>query len=101
MTEYSFNEGAAPKEVQVAPEGSDHGTSYDIAEKVEYSLQPFVDQTEMWENVTTSLLGGGTIGIFPEGGTHDGEGTGGGRYPLQHAHEITSCRAIWLSFSSP
>ena len=37
-----------------------------------YRLQPFVDQGDMFEQVEHALAHGGTIGIFPEGGTHDG-----------------------------
>jgi len=44
----------------------------DMTDKTPYSLQPFVDQSAMFDQVTESLLRGGTIGIFPEGGTHDG-----------------------------
>jgi len=37
-----------------------------------YTFLPYVDQSEMFNNVYDALGRGGTIGIFPEGGTHDG-----------------------------
>lgn len=36
-----------------------------------YSCLPFVDQTEMYASVYESLAKGGSLGIFPEGGSHD------------------------------
>jgi 1-acyl-sn-glycerol-3-phosphate acyltransferase len=44
----------------------------DIEEPCSFSFLPYVDQSEMFENVYEHLSRGGTIGIFPEGGTHDG-----------------------------
>jgi hypothetical protein len=44
----------------------------DISEPMAYTYLPFVDQSDMFENVYDHLGRGGTIGIFPEGGTHDG-----------------------------
>uniref|UniRef100_A0A7S4KUF0 Phospholipid/glycerol acyltransferase domain-containing protein n=1 Tax=Guillardia theta TaxID=55529 RepID=A0A7S4KUF0_GUITH len=46
--------------------------SVDVTEPSAYSFLPYVDQSEMFEQVYDFLLHGGTIGIFPEGGTHDG-----------------------------
>mmetsp|Transcript_35139 Transcript_35139/g.79980 ORF Transcript_35139/g.79980 Transcript_35139/m.79980 type:complete len:774 (+) Transcript_35139:33-2354(+) len=45
---------------------------HNFTEKCAYSYQPYVDQTKMFEKVHQHLEMGGTIGIFPEGGTHDG-----------------------------
>jgi glycerol-3-phosphate O-acyltransferase/dihydroxyacetone phosphate acyltransferase len=36
-----------------------------------YRVAPHVDQSEMYDAVFRSLSGGGCIGIFPEGGSHD------------------------------
>lgn len=36
-----------------------------------YKTAPKVDQTEMYDAVFDRLKGGGAIGIFPEGGSHD------------------------------
>jgi len=43
----------------------------DIGDQKPYTILPFVDQSEMFEQVHEALLSGKTIGIFPEGGTHD------------------------------
>ena len=36
-----------------------------------YKILPRIDQKEMWESVYERLGSGGSIGIFPEGGSHD------------------------------
>eukprot|EP00922_Rhytidocystis_sp_ex-Travisia-forbesii_P025428 GHVS01037334.1.p1 GENE.GHVS01037334.1~~GHVS01037334.1.p1 ORF type:complete len:704 (-),score=108.84 GHVS01037334.1:461-2572(-) len=36
-----------------------------------FTIQPKVDQTEVYDAVSDSLKDGDTIGIFPEGGSHD------------------------------
>ncbi|KAJ7109344.1 glycerol-3-phosphate O-acyltransferase [Mycena epipterygia] len=38
---------------------------------LEFKKLPFVDQQEMYQHVFASLNSGGSIGIFPEGGSHD------------------------------
>ncbi|KAH9484305.1 putative acyltransferase [Psilocybe cubensis] len=38
---------------------------------LEYKKLPFVDQQDMYRHVYQCLQGGGSIGIFPEGGSHD------------------------------
>ncbi|EAU88568.2 glycerol-3-phosphate O-acyltransferase [Coprinopsis cinerea okayama7 len=38
---------------------------------LEYKKLPFVDQQEMYRHVYQALKNGGSIGIFPEGGSHD------------------------------
>jgi glycerol-3-phosphate O-acyltransferase/dihydroxyacetone phosphate acyltransferase len=38
---------------------------------IAYKVAPHVDQSEMYDAVFRSLSGGGCIGIFPEGGSHD------------------------------
>ncbi|KDR81579.1 hypothetical protein GALMADRAFT_239612 [Galerina marginata CBS 339.88] len=38
---------------------------------LEYKKLPFVDQQEMYRHVYQCLKEGGSIGIFPEGGSHD------------------------------
>ncbi|TFK29910.1 glycerol-3-phosphate O-acyltransferase [Coprinopsis marcescibilis] len=38
---------------------------------LEYQKLPFVDQQEMYRHVYQALKNGGSIGIFPEGGSHD------------------------------
>eukprot|EP00281_Chroomonas_sp_CCMP1168_P023676 CAMPEP_0206235776 /NCGR_PEP_ID=MMETSP0047_2-20121206/13344_1 /ASSEMBLY_ACC=CAM_ASM_000192 /TAXON_ID=195065 /ORGANISM="Chroomonas mesostigmatica_cf, Strain CCMP1168" /LENGTH=797 /DNA_ID=CAMNT_0053660031 /DNA_START=59 /DNA_END=2452 /DNA_ORIENTATION=- len=43
----------------------------DVKEKSAYTLLPYVDQSDVFDKVHEALLNGGTIGIFPEGGTHD------------------------------
>ncbi|KAJ7774791.1 glycerol-3-phosphate O-acyltransferase [Mycena metata] len=40
-------------------------------EGLEFKRLPFVDQQEMYQNVYEALNQGGSIGIFPEGGSHD------------------------------
>eukprot|EP00277_Geminigera_cryophila_P004919 CAMPEP_0179434102 /NCGR_PEP_ID=MMETSP0799-20121207/18417_1 /TAXON_ID=46947 /ORGANISM="Geminigera cryophila, Strain CCMP2564" /LENGTH=759 /DNA_ID=CAMNT_0021212547 /DNA_START=240 /DNA_END=2519 /DNA_ORIENTATION=- len=44
----------------------------DVDQPSAYTFLPYVDQSEMFNNVYDALGRGGTIGIFPEGGTHDG-----------------------------
>lgn len=44
----------------------------DVTEESAYTFLPYIDQAAMFDDVHTFLLEGGTIGIFPEGGTHDG-----------------------------
>eukprot|EP00922_Rhytidocystis_sp_ex-Travisia-forbesii_P025429 GHVS01037335.1.p1 GENE.GHVS01037335.1~~GHVS01037335.1.p1 ORF type:complete len:663 (-),score=72.89 GHVS01037335.1:505-2493(-) len=41
------------------------------AEGAPFTIQPKVDQTEVYDAVSDSLKDGDTIGIFPEGGSHD------------------------------
>ncbi|KDN45743.1 hypothetical protein K437DRAFT_224087 [Tilletiaria anomala UBC 951] len=36
-----------------------------------YTVLPFVDQTQMYAKVYEKLAKGGSLGIFPEGGSHD------------------------------
>ncbi|KAF8654085.1 hypothetical protein AX16_003618 [Volvariella volvacea WC 439] len=38
---------------------------------LEFKKLPFIDQQEMYRHVYHSLENGGSIGIFPEGGSHD------------------------------
>ncbi|PPQ78091.1 hypothetical protein CVT25_015625 [Psilocybe cyanescens] len=38
---------------------------------LEYKKLPFVNQQDMYRHVYQCLQGGGSIGIFPEGGSHD------------------------------
>ncbi|KAJ3207449.1 hypothetical protein HK099_000265 [Clydaea vesicula] len=38
---------------------------------VDYKITPFVDQGDMFTNVIEQLKKGGSVGIFPEGGSHD------------------------------
>ncbi|KAJ6596859.1 glycerol-3-phosphate O-acyltransferase [Mycena vulgaris] len=38
---------------------------------LEFKKLPFIDQQEMYQHVYESLNRGGSIGIFPEGGSHD------------------------------
>ncbi|RXW24111.1 hypothetical protein EST38_g1717 [Candolleomyces aberdarensis] len=38
---------------------------------LEYKKLPFVDQGDMYRHVYQALKNGGSIGIFPEGGSHD------------------------------
>ncbi|KAF8797994.1 glycerol-3-phosphate O-acyltransferase [Phlegmacium glaucopus] len=44
---------------------------HDGVEGLEYKKLPFVDQQEMYRHVYQCLNMGGSIGIFPEGGSHD------------------------------
>ena len=55
-----------------APPEEPSKVARDLPAPTAYSFLPYVDQSEMFENVYTHLSRGGTIGIFPEGGTHDG-----------------------------
>ncbi|EKX45073.1 hypothetical protein GUITHDRAFT_139343 [Guillardia theta CCMP2712] len=43
-----------------------------ISDPTAFTFLPYVDQSEMFNQVHEHLQKGGTIGIFPEGGTHDG-----------------------------
>lgn len=38
---------------------------------VEFDILPHIDQKDVYSNVLEKLASGGTIGIFPEGGSHD------------------------------
>ncbi|KAH8099481.1 hypothetical protein BXZ70DRAFT_227939 [Cristinia sonorae] len=38
---------------------------------LEYKRMPFINQEDMYHHVYDSLRAGGSIGIFPEGGSHD------------------------------
>ncbi|KAF7322955.1 Glycerol-3-phosphate o-acyltransferase [Mycena chlorophos] len=38
---------------------------------VDYKIVPFLDQSEMYRTVYQCLSSGGSMGIFPEGGSHD------------------------------
>ena len=40
-------------------------------EYVSFDILPRIDQKEVYQNVLEKLASGGTIGIFPEGGSHD------------------------------
>jgi len=44
-----------------------------IDSKTEYGFKiiPKLDQTHVYESVINRLIGGQSIGIFPEGGSHD------------------------------
>jgi glycerol-3-phosphate O-acyltransferase/dihydroxyacetone phosphate acyltransferase len=42
-----------------------------LLDGIAYKVAPHVDQSEMYDAVFRSLSGGGCIGIFPEGGSHD------------------------------
>ena len=56
-----------------SPNKTSHiGGTIGVSRKV-YSLSP-----ALWQ-VNASLIGGGTIGVFPEGGTHDGHQASKGR----------------------
>ena len=65
-TDHSTHQKAKPQEEESTK------IARDISEPVAYTYLPYVDQSEMFENVYEHLGRGGTIGIFPEGGTHDG-----------------------------
>ncbi|KAJ7843047.1 hypothetical protein B0H14DRAFT_3689971, partial [Mycena olivaceomarginata] len=43
----------------------------DETEGLEFRKLPFIDQQDMYRNVYDCLNRGGSIGIFPEGGSHD------------------------------
>jgi glycerol-3-phosphate O-acyltransferase / dihydroxyacetone phosphate acyltransferase len=40
-------------------------------EGTKYKLAPHIDQTKVYEAIFDRLKSGGTVGIFPEGGSHD------------------------------
>ena len=40
-------------------------------EYITYDILPRIDQKDVYQNVLEKLASGGTIGIFPEGGSHD------------------------------
>jgi 1-acyl-sn-glycerol-3-phosphate acyltransferase len=65
-TDHSTDQKAKPQEEESTK------IARDISEPMAYTYLPFVDQSDMFENVYDHLGRGGTIGIFPEGGTHDG-----------------------------
>uniref|UniRef100_A0A7S0MEC5 Phospholipid/glycerol acyltransferase domain-containing protein n=1 Tax=Cryptomonas curvata TaxID=233186 RepID=A0A7S0MEC5_9CRYP len=44
----------------------------DVMEISQYSLKQSVDNSETFDQVESLLLQGGTVGVFPEGFTHDG-----------------------------
>jgi glycerol-3-phosphate O-acyltransferase/dihydroxyacetone phosphate acyltransferase len=56
----TFIEGAAERK----------GTAEDF-EGIEFKIAPKLDQTEVYDAVHDVLHHGGSIGIFPEGGSHD------------------------------
>ncbi|KAL9183484.1 hypothetical protein ACHAXT_004340 [Thalassiosira profunda] len=45
--------------------------SQPFPEYVAFDILPRIDQKEVYQNVLERLASGGTIGIFPEGGSHD------------------------------
>ncbi|KAJ9456842.1 Glycerol-3-phosphate O-acyltransferase 1 [Diplonema papillatum] len=58
-------------------------------EESSYMLMPKIEQKEMWQSVYDTLSRGGSIGIFPEGGSHDktkmiGMKDGVARFALGH-----------------
>jgi glycerol-3-phosphate O-acyltransferase/dihydroxyacetone phosphate acyltransferase len=46
-------------------------SSHPFPEYVTYDILPRIDQKDVYQNVLEKLASGGTIGIFPEGGSHD------------------------------
>lgn len=46
-------------------------SSQPFPEYVTFDILPHIDQKEVYQNVLENLASGGTIGIFPEGGSHD------------------------------
>lgn len=51
-----------------------HGESadlYDTIQDIPYKIHPKIDQSEVFSNVFEGLRDGKSIGIFPEGGSHD------------------------------
>lgn len=46
-------------------------THSDSGRGTNYKVAPKIDQTQVYEAVFARLNGGGCIGIFPEGGSHD------------------------------
>ncbi|KAF7324814.1 Protein kinase domain-containing protein [Mycena kentingensis (nom. inval.)] len=59
--EFSNDEGKCTGKIRDATENSG----------IEFRRLPFVDQQDMYRHVYNALSGGGSIGIFPEGGSHD------------------------------
>jgi len=58
----SKGQDSATLKMQVAANGG---------EGLEYKRVPFIDQHDMYHHVYDCLKSGGSIGIFPEGGSHD------------------------------
>lgn len=46
-------------------------SSQPFPEYVAFDVLPHIDQKDVYQNVLEKLASGGTIGIFPEGGSHD------------------------------
>ena len=46
-------------------------SSQPFPEYVAFDILPHIDQHDVYQNVLERLASGGTIGIFPEGGSHD------------------------------
>jgi glycerol-3-phosphate O-acyltransferase/dihydroxyacetone phosphate acyltransferase len=64
------SEGAHEGDAGVTPE-PDSGPYLGSGEYGEFSIQPHVDQTAMFDAVVEALHAGKAVGIFPEGGSHD------------------------------
>jgi glycerol-3-phosphate O-acyltransferase/dihydroxyacetone phosphate acyltransferase len=45
--------------------------SIDLDKEYAFKIIPKLDQTNVYESVISRLIGGQSIGIFPEGGSHD------------------------------
>ena len=45
--------------------------SIDLDKEYAFKIIPKLDQTHVYESVISRLIGGQSIGIFPEGGSHD------------------------------
>mmetsp|Transcript_57698 Transcript_57698/g.141522 ORF Transcript_57698/g.141522 Transcript_57698/m.141522 type:complete len:768 (-) Transcript_57698:455-2758(-) len=70
--EFKVEDSAEIAEVNEKPQAVPEDGSTDVTEKKAYRLQPYIDQSAMFQEVYEALNQGGNIGIFPEGGTHDG-----------------------------
>mmetsp|Transcript_30054 Transcript_30054/g.63271 ORF Transcript_30054/g.63271 Transcript_30054/m.63271 type:complete len:686 (-) Transcript_30054:219-2276(-) len=46
-------------------------SSQPFPEHVSFDILPYVDQKDVYKSVLEKLASGGTLGIFPEGGSHD------------------------------
>ncbi|KAL7540782.1 hypothetical protein ACHAXR_010382 [Thalassiosira sp. AJA248-18] len=46
-------------------------SSLSFPEYIAFDVLPHIDQKDVYQNVLEKLASGGTIGIFPEGGSHD------------------------------
>jgi glycerol-3-phosphate O-acyltransferase/dihydroxyacetone phosphate acyltransferase len=76
-----FNGGVAMQQLTGRSDMTKDGTFIDGAEErkgtakgfegTAFKIAPKLDQTEVYDAVHTVLHHGGSIGIFPEGGSHD------------------------------